>query len=418
MSCSRTYRTKVQLLTAKSPDGGTSIHRNGLSRTMNMRLTILTLSLVLFGAACSTEDVSSSSLAILDSGGVVVVDSDGANRVVVAAATDEVFFQPIWSPDGTMIAFSRISPDPELHVARLDGTASFTIEADTVPFYFSWSNDGDLALLRSGETGLRLERTSITDDALVEPKLVATGQPLYYSWNPDGDDMATHIGADRLETTDGGGSAEIIGISPGMFQAPSWTDRGIIATEDGSRDHRLVLITPDGNSTALATLPGPTTFVATNEGNRIALQSIVADVEGLSASLQALPSIPTNRLVVADIDNGDFTPITDQPVIAFFWSPTGDQILILDVVDGPQTRWSIWSEAGLEEIVRFDPEPSFMSEMVPFFDQYAQSLSLWAPDGSAFAFPGSVDGEQGIWVAGIDGELDRISDGSWVSWSP
>ena len=90
----------------------------------------------------------------------------------------------------------------------------------------------------------------------------------------------------------------------------------------------------------------------------------------------------------------------------------------LDIVAGPQARWSMWSESGTEELVRFTPEPRFITEFVPFFDQYAQSVSLWAPDGSAIAFPGVIDGNSGIWVQAIDGEPTRIHDGSWVSWAP
>lgn len=274
------------------------------------------------------------------------------------------------------------------------------------------------ALLRSGEGGFRLERVSVSDDSLSEPTLLDTGQPLYYSWSPDGLTVATHVGTERLETIDSNGAAESLSIEPGPFQAPRWTDRGVIAVEQGLRDQRLVLVAPGEETTAVATLPGPATFVATDGGDKVAVQSVVAGGNGLNASFQALPNIPANRLVVADLDEQVFTPVTAEPVLAFFWSPGGDRLLALDVVDGPQARWSIWSEAGLEEIVRFDPDPSFMSEMVPFFDQYEQSVSLWAPDGSAFAFPGTIDEDPGIWVYTLDGGLDRISSGTWVSWSP
>ena len=90
----------------------------------------------------------------------------------------------------------------------------------------------------------------------------------------------------------------------------------------------------------------------------------------------------------------------------------------MDIVPGPKARWSVWTTDGLESVVEFDPEPSFINEFVPFFDQYAQSVSLWAPDGSAFAFPGTIDGESGIWVQPTDGDATRIGDGTWVSWAP
>ena len=92
--------------------------------------------------------------------------------------------------------------------------------------------------------------------------------------------------------------------------------------------------------------------------------------------------------------------------------------MILDVLPNLEGRWSLWSDRGLEEVVVFGPDGSFVRDFLPFFDQYAQNVSLWAPDGSAFAFPGTIDGESGIWVQQVGGELDRVSDGTWVSWSP
>ena len=291
-----------------------------------------------------------------------------------------------------------------------------------LPLHLSTSRGRPKAMLRS--CGLETEDLSWNDSAWMTTRYrmrfkSTPGQRLYYSWSPDGRNVATHIGAERLESARieeaGGGS---LGVEPGMFQAPRWTDRGIFAVEQGLRDQRLVVITPDGASTAVATLPGPTTFVATDAGDKVAVQSVAAGVNGLSASLQSLPNISANRLVVVNLDEEQQTPITDDPVLAYFWSPTGDRLLILDVVEGPLARWSVWSEGDIEEIVRFDPEPSFMTQMVPFFDQYAQSLSLWAPDGSEFVFPGTVDGERGIWVADLEGGIKRVGFGTWVSWSP
>jgi TolB protein len=383
-----------------------------------MRLPIYLIVLALGLAACSAETTDSPSLVVLDGGNVVIMDPDGSNPLPLTEGTENVYFQPVWSPDGGMVAFSQVAGEPELHVALSDGTSDMATETGTVPFYFSWSADNEVALLRTGDSGFRLERVAVSDDSLSEPTLVDSGQPLYYSWSPDGLAVATHIGTERLETVDSDGAAESLGVEPGLFQAPRWTDRGVIAVEQGLRDQRLVVIAPDGTSTPMATLPGPATFVATDAGDKVALQSVIAGVNGLNAALQALPNVPANRLVLGDLDEQVFTPVTSDPVLAYFWAPSADRLLILDVVEGPQTRWSIWSDDGLEEIVRFDPEPSFMAEMVPFFDQYAQSVSLWAPDGSAFAFPGNVDDEPGIWVYTLDGGLDRISSGTWVSWSP
>jgi TolB protein len=60
-----------------------------------------------------------------------------------------------------------------------------------------------------------------------------------------------------------------------------------------------------------------------------------------------------------------------------------------------------------------------LQDTFPFFPQYAQSISFWSPDSSAFAFAGLVDGDDGIWVQHLDEDAPTmVSDGVWVAWSP
>jgi len=54
------------------------------------------------------------------------------------------------------------------------------------------------------------------------------------------------------------------------------------------------------------------------------------------------------------------------------------------------------------------------------FEQYAQSVSLWSPDSSAFAYPPSEDGQEGIWIqaARPDRAPVPVAEGDFVGWSP
>jgi TolB protein len=82
-------------------------------------------------------------------------------------------------------------------------------------------------------------------------------------------------------------------------------------------------------------------------------------------------------------------------------------------------RWVVWSPEGTTAYNEFFLEDSWVRDFLPFFDQYAQSVRLWSPDGSAFAFPGSVAGTQGIWVQELDAEgPTMIGEGTWVDWAP
>lgn len=386
---------------------------------MNVKSIALIVAGALTVAACSTTNSEKpSQLAVIDEGQVVVMDSDGSARTQITDEEGAFYFQPIWSPDGTQLAYATIGSSPSINLAAPDGTATFSIPTDTFPFYFFWSQQDDLALLRNGDSGLRLDIASATEGELSALRQIDAGQPLYFSWNPGGDKLVAHIGADRLDVNDTD-TANALGPEPGAFQSPWWTERGIVAIERSSSDQALVLIGEGGASTPLATVVGPSTLVATTDGTRVAVQSIREEVNGISAVFQAIPTLPSNRVVVIDTVNGDNTSASEGPALAFFWSPGGERLLILDIVSGPMARWSVWSsDRGSVELVRFEPDPSFLRDMVPFFDQYAQSMSLWAPDGSAFAFPGMIDGSAGIWVQEIAGDLTRVSGGNWVSWSP
>ena len=128
--------------------------------------------------------------------------------------------------------------------------------------------------------------------------------------------------------------------------------------------------------------------------------------------------VPAARLAVVDTASGEVTTVLDDTALAFFWSPQGDKLLVLDIVPGPIARWQVWSEQGLEPMAEFFPTQPFFTEFITFFDQYAQSVSLWSPDGTTIAFPGTIDGTPGIWSQTLGGEPEFVHGGSWVTWAP
>ncbi len=376
------------------------------------------IAVVLLVAACSPADDSSPDrLVILRNGEVVTVDRDGSNPTTVAATSDGSYFQPVWSPDRDLLAFGWTGSQSAIAVARLSDGEVFTAATDTFPFYFSWSARNELGLLRNGAAGLNLETVSLGANGLSSLNVVAQGQPLYYSWSEDGDQLVAHVGLDQLIVSDGE-EADPLALSLGSFATPVWTERGIYAVVAAAGKESLVAVDSDGAVEMLARVGRATNMTVNRDGSLIALQTLAPEPEFQSAVFQATPRVPANRLVVLDPATGETTAITNEPVLGFFWSPADDSLLVLDVVDGPSGRWSVWSEGNLTELVRFDFDQSFFTQFVPFFDQYAQSVSLWSPSGDAIAFPGTVDGRSGIWVQEIGGDPTWISEGSWVSWAP
>ena len=105
-----------------------------------MRLFLLMMIGAVVLSACSGSDPQGDGrLVVLDDNNVIVMDRNGENRLAItdteATGPDRTFnFQPIWSPDGSFIAFSTISPETGLHVATADGDRSRSIDTSTLPF--------------------------------------------------------------------------------------------------------------------------------------------------------------------------------------------------------------------------------------------------------------------------------------------
>jgi TolB protein len=135
-------------------------------------------------------------------------------------------------------------------------------------------------------------------------------------------------------------------------------------------------------------------------------------------------------------------------VVAFFWAPDGRTIAALELdaaggggvasaaaarpVGAPLAAASPSPGIGLHLLFvdvatgalrserEVQPSSLFLTQLLPFFDQYALSHRLWSPDSASIALP--LVGEGGadqIFVIRADGSgFNRIADGATAFWSP
>jgi Tol biopolymer transport system component len=179
---------------------------------------------------------------------------------------------------------------------------------------------------------------------------------------------------------------------------------------DREKGTQQQLVVADGGTPdVLATFTGSVAFDASPDGTRLAYR-----IDGGGSR--------DDGLYVQPLDGGKPTFVTRVGAPAFFWSPIGDRLLLLTVKGGGSTRtarWNVWSGDQVLPLDRYQPSETFGQRYLPFFDQYAQAFTPWAPDGSAFAFAGVIDGTAGIYVQPVDGGAPtRVSDGEFVLWSP
>ncbi|MGB5731234.1 MAG: hypothetical protein WBN24_06460 [Acidimicrobiia bacterium] len=378
---------------------------------------------VLVGACSANAEIAPGDGRLLildDTGNVVTMAPDGTDIVAVVddGGGRVTYFQPIWSPDGSHISVTR-SEAGTFSIEVIDvttGERESTV-TDSNSFYQSWSPDGSqlasLSATGPGELGLDL----LTVGAAGVPTRLAEGQPLYFSWSPESTELVAHIGDAPLEVLLPEGTAPEFGAS-GDFSAPQWIEDGILHIGITSRRQQLMRTTADSGTEVFASVLGGAIFTATPDGERIAILPAESDDVGLSVDAQQAPVLPGGQLVVVDSGDGGFVVVDAGVVAAFSWDPTGERLLVLEVADSGGFRWRVWDGGESQTFPEFIPSPGFLRDLVPFFDQYAQSMTLWSPDGTAFAFPAAVNGEAGIWRQDLSGgDPIRVAGGSWVAWS-
>lgn len=354
-------------------------------------------------------------LVIVDGAGdVVLLDADGSNRTQVTddAGASAAYTQPIWAPGGQSLAFGRITADGfsvELH--DVAGAETMSIATGNLPFYMYFSPLGDrLGVLHNGSTGIDFNLVDVEAGTI---ERVDTGAPFYFSWSPDNDLLVTHVGADRVETIDASGERTSLEPTGPTYLAPQWTAQGVFHVVDDT----LVVESDDGARDTVASVSGLTMFVTNARGTRVAMQS-AGDGGPIEVALADPPAIPSDRVVVVDVTTGDVDEVADELTLGFFWSPDGEKLLTL-VPSGRGVVPRVWMPDGtVTDYPGYVPPNAMLQNTFPFFPQYAQSVSFWAPDSSAFAYAGAIEEEPGIWVQSLGGGApERVAAGDWVSWS-
>lgn len=370
-------------------------------------------------------------IAYLDAvGNIHVVRPDGTGH---RALTEDAGFvgegeavrrygMPAWSQVSDQLAFteqieeSALQDRTRLHVSTGDGTNRQEIfdRAGSTPFYLYWSASRQaltFLVSRIGQTDLDLwlwESGGL--------QLLDRGQPYYWAWSPAENLIVTHVGgageSGRIGRLLGPGeTAATYPARPGVFQAPAFSPDGsrfVIAGRLEGSEGLLLLDSAGHLRGELAAVQRGVAFDWSPGGDSLAY------VEQRSARPAGFGELVLLDGLSQQAPRSRHTGI--EPVAAFFWSPVGDRLAAFVPVERPpggQRQISrslqeqelhlqiilIEAASGDSQVLtEFVPTSAFLS-ILPFYDQYQRSGTIWSPDGQALVFTGRrSDGFGGIFV--------------------
>ncbi|MEM7734255.1 MAG: hypothetical protein AAF267_00530 [Deinococcota bacterium] len=413
-------------------------------------LLVRTIPSLLLGLAFISANAQGRLAFITNSGQLATINADGSDLRTLTEQDDAVFQFPAWSPAGNMLATIAASREGGKIVVAEDSlepnsTAIYS-SAQEAPFYLYWSPNGEVvSFLANHPSGIALH---LANASAATSDLYALGSPFYWQWSADSSALLVHIGLvgddTRLAfipatTPLSDVSARFDGVDnlepPGLFRAPGIASSGrylAYAAQDASGASRVIV----------QSYPEiPNTDVTRREFPHLGLTAFawnpMNDVLAFtSPEVQSPHSFGTLRLL--DADTGDLEVVSDDLVIAFFWSPDGRYLAYLTPVsvqgEGVAQLENNFIAQGqgfvLDVVVvdvttevlepqflySFTPTQVFMNQFIPFFDQYALSHRVWSPTSDALALSAAVDGRAQVTVLPLVGEPRLIADGTMPFW--
>ncbi len=395
-------------------------------------------------------------------GNIYTMDQAGGHKI--AYTTDAVlpknttdpfhyYVYPTLSSDGNSLGFVGLTGaqgtvnSSDVYIATVEGSAKKIYSTKTEhPFFLYWSPDNtNLTFLSSSSDGQSMILQSISSSSK-DRTVIDTGSPYYWSWAPDGKTMIVHSGSaqsaapDHLAFLKVGSdiTEDSVNSTPAAFQSPAWSPDGthILMTRlnDQTKKNEIIVTDAQGKyQKTIGTFDLNTAFAWSDQGDKVAyIEGKKAIASGTLGALHVV-DLATSKELFKD-DSND--------VLGFFWSPNGEKLayFVPELLQNSSSSSSGGTDSSgqaqqqqlalqlnvldvksgkSKQLFTFAPTEQFAA-MLPYFDQYSQSTTIWSPDNNnlVLSFIAS-DGTPGIAVVAASGQLQPriLTPGYLAFWS-
>lgn len=363
---------------------------------------------------------------------------------------------PTWSKDGTKLAAISLNiksgavGSSDVIVTGSDGKNPVKVQegAASPPVFISWSPDGNLLSVLVKGTGtnapleLRLLDTSKNlTAAQASQRKVAQGTAVYSGWSPDSQQLLIHSSTTAADSAltlvaakDTQAQPAAIKVTPSLFRSPAFSADGsrlafaVTNSQTGNED--IYLQDKAGKDAGKLDAGGKgVSFNWSPVDSRLAFSSALASSQGLYKGISLAEVDPKATATTALKAN----LLVNEDIAAFFWSPDGKKLAYVTLNEaGDMLVWKVYDLDTKKSTTLTEWFPSdIWGQLLSFFDQYAQSNSVWSPDSKSLVFAGlskedfaaisqssSDNATPMVYVLPIDGSKPQpVAFGSLAFWS-